>query len=1557
MKRYCKFFLALLTTFVVFSCVKEGPATVVQPLEKTYSYTFVLSQDAATKALLEEGGVIAWEEGDKMAVYISTGTGYELVQGTVSVANKDEEGSQALVSFSCSTRLTENTPVYSYYPYHEDETTETVTMPVAAEQDGTMSAMPMVGKLSPAISGTGDLTGQFLMMNLGGAFQFRVYSSSYSSEKIEKIKMEVADGEYFNDEVLYDFLTNETVWGETGSNAVSVQTRSWIDVPFAVEDAQAVQMIVAPGSYANPKITIYTEKAIYTKTLSSTYDIARNNLKAFKASLDSWNREARPQATITWSINGEETQIAQAVGTKLIFPEAAEIDGYEFMGWGMEEISDTQQTAPEMINTNSDVSAVDGKTYFAVYAKTAGHETATHTITYETANIPSSYGASADIVLNGVTFNVTQMYKNGEKMQWRAAGNSNGTGALFNKDAFDSIQSVAITYTNEDNKKNFTVKVGDSANPTSGTDIDAAQVGETDTFVYDCSSSAPSYFVLTNGENAGYLSSIVITYLGGEPTYADYCTSIDTRTVTSLAWSAPLATVKLNGDDNEFPELTGDPEEVLAGVVYSSSETSVADIDESGVVTLKAVGETTITAAFPDGDKDYQPSSASYTLVVTAPAKHTVTFSINGNTSSEEVDEGDHIEFPNDPEISGVVFRGWTKAAIVGTQAQAPDMVDTDEETMGNVDVTYYAVFATASYTDSWNEITTAPTEGQYAICTDSYFMKAAVSSNRFTNGGDTPSITDGKLTVAPASDCIWEISKPDTYYRIKNGSNYAGGTNTKNQGALLTDSSADLAKWTISYTSNQFEVINYGRSQMSSDSANKYLRNNATNGWATYASSTGSAPRLFKKEQEPSYSNYCTTVVTLSSVVVSGTPSKINYIEGESFETAGLVVKARYSDGSERTVTGDAQWAVSPAGALTAGTTSVSVTATYNDVPSAAYPVNITVNETPAVDTMDGIFAAATAAGSTETDIKVKFTNCIVTAVKNNNAYLTDNAGKGLIIYTASHGFAVNDKLNGTVNCKVQLYNGAAELTALTSTTEGLTVTKDGVVTPQTISISSLSGVNTGAVLTFESLKYNGSAFSDGENTITPYNTFITLPTLTSGRNYQVNGVYIQYNSTKEIAPRSEADFVIIEDPYLTATASKTTGIAAAGETITVTVATNVSTGWDASSNNAAFVIGNKTETTFDVVVAKNEDSDNTKSATITVTATGVPSVEITLTQDKAPKEGETTYNFADMTDFSTWDTTYGKKTTTFSDGAYAELASANKNTSTITDCPVTKGGDVIFKAPSGKNIKSLTFECTQWTTKAQTITLNTSSNGTDFTATSTTSSNFTLTASNLSNVRAVKFTFSSASNQVGIKSITVTYEDAGSDPEPTSYSVNVANNIANGTVTANPTSAVADATITLTATPADGYEFGSWSVTNASTSAAITVTDNKFTMPAANVNVSATFNKTQGGGGDTPSAHTFTFSDVASANSWSNGVAYTDVTIDGVRFEVSGGGNNGKYYTSDVTWRFYSGGGLKITAPNGKKITAVSSNPTQTFSISDGVASTSFSGTVKIKSITVTY
>lgn len=162
-----------------------------------------------------------------------------------------------------------------------------------------------------------------------------------------------------------------------------------------------------------------------------------------------------------------------------------------------------------------------------------------------------------------------------------------------------------------------------------------------------------------------------------------------------------------------------------------------------------------------------------------------------------------------------------------------------------------------------------------------------------------------------------------------------------------------------------------------------------------------------------------------------------------------------------------------------------------------------------------------------------------------------------------------------------------------------------------------------------------------------------------------------------------------------------------------------------------------------------------------------------------------------------------------------------------------------------SGTNPSASTFSlyketaCTNAITATQGGTLPTDKNYKNVTYTITQAN-----AASLNGDLAIKIT--KPGKTIRLNSIKVefsyTTSGAGTTPEPTKYNVTVANNIEGGTVTANPTSAAAGATITLTPTPDDGYEFASWNVKDASNNT-IDVTNNKFTMPAANVNVSATF------------------------------------------------------------------------------------------------------------------
>ena len=81
---------------------------------------------------------------------------------------------------------------------------------------------------------------------------------------------------------------------------------------------------------------------------------------------------------------------------------------------------------------------------------------------------------------------------------------------------------------------------------------------------------------------------------------------------------------------------------------------------------------------------------------------------------------------------------------------------------------------------------------------------------------------------------------------------------------------------------------------------------------------------------------------------------------------------------------------------------------------------------------------------------------------------------------------------------------------------------------------------------------------------------------------------------------------------------------------------------------------------------------------------------------------------------------------------------------------------------------------------------------------------------------------------------------------PAPTEFTITVTSGD-NGTASASYAKAVVGTEITLTATPNKGYHFKEWQVI----SGGVTIKDDKFTMPSANVEVKAIFEKDTGGGG----------------------------------------------------------------------------------------------------------
>lgn len=247
--------------------------------------------------------------------------------------------------------------------------------------------------------------------------------------------------------------------------------------------------------------------------------------------------------TVTYSVNGNTSAIAAQVvepnGNIANLPTPASVPtGYTFTGWTADEAS------TETILTGS-YTPTANVTLYAVFQKQIT-VSKSMTIDKDTKNFPSgTYGTAntfTEYTLNGKNFKIQQVYINGGKLQFRAAGNSNGTGTIYNNENFGTITSIVLNYNSSDTNKNFTINAGSSANPTDGTSITPTSVNSKYTF--DLSGSSYTYFVLTNGDYAGYLDNIIINYTVEQTVYYTFVKDI-TENVTMANISATnIVTVK-----------------------------------------------------------------------------------------------------------------------------------------------------------------------------------------------------------------------------------------------------------------------------------------------------------------------------------------------------------------------------------------------------------------------------------------------------------------------------------------------------------------------------------------------------------------------------------------------------------------------------------------------------------------------------------------------------------------------------------------------------------------------------------------------------------------------------------------------------------------------------------------------------------------------------------------------------------------------------------------------------------------------------------------------------
>ncbi len=382
-----------------------------------------------------------------------------------------------------------------------------------------------------------------------------------------------------------------------------------------------------------------------------------------------------------------------------------------------------------------------------------------------------------------------------------------------------------------------------------------------------------AYVGIRSNNGAVYISSIDFVWTTGGGSY----------TITAQSNNPTYGTVSLSGN-----VITGSPN---SGYRYASPAYTVT----SGTATVSQSGN----------DFTVTPSSdCTVTINFEAIPAHTATFSVNGATTSQSFLEGAAIVFPSDPaNISGRKFVGWVKTPIAVPTDDDPSFVNTDTETMGNSNVTYYAVFAIAT---SDEPVETKTQTLQYDTWT---YGGTTSNQNNYRLFGNTGYVQSSAFDLS-------KLSKVIVY-----GGTYGGSSNNS---LTISDGTNTWKSVTVSGSSNTGTNTYTDGTPLTGTKA-LYVTSNSGN-----ASGSGvrmSKVEIFTMETQYTYSGYCTSVevytitavsnntdygtVSLSGEVITGSPQS-----GYRYATPAYTVSPANSatvvqDGNEFTVTPSANTTV----------------------------------------------------------------------------------------------------------------------------------------------------------------------------------------------------------------------------------------------------------------------------------------------------------------------------------------------------------------------------------------------------------------------------------------------------------------------------------------------------------------------------------------------------------------------------------------------------------------------------------------------------------------------
>ena len=600
--------------------------------------------------------------------------------------------------------------------------------------------------------------------------------------------------------------------------------------------------------------------------------------------------------------------------------------------------------------------------------------------------------------------------------------------------------------------------------------------------------------------------------------------------------------------DNSWRMYNGGTVNITAAEGYSITAVSSTPSQTFSISNGAASLSCTATIKFTEIVVTYSAGSA--------PATYSVTYNANGGTGAM-VDDNSPYEENDEVSLLSNTF-----IAPEGMMWDSWEVKDADDNVITVNNGTFTMPASNVTVTAQWVVDPNAPqinwvltsladlTESDVFVIVGNNGSNYAITNDNGTGSApatSTVTIANNQITSTVAANIQWTVSGDAT-----NGYTfYPNGSTTTWLYCNTTAASSSNNNMRVGTGDRKVFELNSDNYLMTKDTyvvryLSIYVNEGVAQDWRGYIN-TNLCPEM-------SFYKKVTGDVVPPSITANNVSIEYNATNGEIEYTINNEV-----EGGVLTAATESEWltvgevaatvpftcTANEAGA--ARTATVTLTYTFNRE-TVTKDVTITQAAAPVVySTIPALFEAAT---GTAASVLVTFDNWVVSGVSTNgkNVFVTDNNGNGFVIFDNEGGlgdtYAANDILAGTaVSCSLVLYHGFAELTGVNAA--DLTITDGGTVAESNIALADLAGVNTGALVSYENLvcsvdnsgdtpKYY---LSDGTTQLQVYNALYAFDALTDGKTYNITGVYQQYNSVKEILPRSAEDIVevISTEPSVT--------------------------------------------------------------------------------------------------------------------------------------------------------------------------------------------------------------------------------------------------------------------------------------------------------------------------------------------------------------------------------------------------------------------------------------